>query len=174
MIDYSEYISKLINAKIPVLIYAGEFDAQNGPKTQEAWLRRLTFAGNEEFWSQSRQIYWVQNYTNPDTELINGGLWRTSEYFEYLTVPKAGQFVSNNYFSPTYSLLSDYIDGQKLACHKTDGTGCSVVADRCSAMNNCNGQGTCNQSTGQCECYPGYKFADCQEAVLDLSKVPDY
>ena len=33
MIDYSSYIEKLITAKSPVLVYAGEFDAQDGPKT---------------------------------------------------------------------------------------------------------------------------------------------
>ena len=33
LIDYSEYVEKLIAAKLPLLIYAGEFDAQDGPKT---------------------------------------------------------------------------------------------------------------------------------------------
>lgn len=33
MVDYSGYVAKLIAAKSPVLIYAGEFDAQDGPKT---------------------------------------------------------------------------------------------------------------------------------------------
>ena len=33
LIDYSGYIEKLIDAQSPVLIYAGEFDAQDGPKT---------------------------------------------------------------------------------------------------------------------------------------------
>ena len=33
LIDYSNYVEKLIAAKSPVLIYAGEFDAQDGPKT---------------------------------------------------------------------------------------------------------------------------------------------
>ena len=156
-----------------MLIYAGEFDAQDGPKTQEFWLRRLSFEGDADFWSQSRQLYWVQNFTATDTQLINGGLWRTSDYFEFLTVPKAGHFVPNNYFSPSYSFLSDYIDGKKLACHKTDGTKCSVAASRCSAMNNCNGNGTCNTSTGQCECNSGFKFADCSKAVMDLSDGDD-
>ena len=66
MIDYSSYGEKLIAAKSPVLIYAGEFDAQDGPKTQEPWLRRLNFEGSDDFWSQSRQTYWVQNFTNAD------------------------------------------------------------------------------------------------------------
>ena len=59
LLDYSSYVEKLIAAKSPVLIYAGEFDAQDGPKTQEYWLRRLAFDGSADFWSQSRQIYWV-------------------------------------------------------------------------------------------------------------------
>ena len=110
------------------------FDAQDGPKTQEPWLRRLNFEGSDDFWSQSRQTYWVQNFTNSETQLINGGKWRSSDYFEYLTVPKSGHFVPENYFSPSYSFLYDYINnGQKLECKDT--TACSVVADRCAAMN---------------------------------------
>ena len=67
LLDYSNYVEKLIAAESPVLIYAGEFDAQDGPKTQEFWLRRMNFAGSDDFWSQSRQIYWVQNFTATDT-----------------------------------------------------------------------------------------------------------
>ena len=145
MIDYSNYIEKLIAAKSPVLIYAGEFDAQDGPKTQEPWLRRLNFEGSSDFWSQSRQVYWVED----DAPLINGGYWRTSDYFEYLTVPKSGHFVPQNYFLPSYQFVSDYItNNQKLKCHKDTDTKCSVVASRCEAMNQCNGQGTCNEITG--------------------------
>jgi hypothetical protein len=67
MLDYSSYVEKLIAAKIPLLIYAGEFDDRDGPKTQELWLRKLNFEGSDDFWSQSRKIYWVQNATNPET-----------------------------------------------------------------------------------------------------------
>ena len=60
--DYSHYVEQLIGVeKSPVLIYAGEFDALDGPATQEHWLRRLVFDGSEEFWSKSRQIYWVDD-----------------------------------------------------------------------------------------------------------------
>ena len=56
----------------------------------------------------------MQNFTNPDPQLLNGGYWRTSDYFEFLTVPKAGHFVPNNYFSDPYAFLSDYIAHKKL------------------------------------------------------------
>jgi len=35
-------------------------------------------------------------------------------------------------------------------------------------MNNCNGQGKCNNVTGQCECDAGYKFADCSKKVYEM------
>jgi len=40
----------LVAAQSNVLIYAGEFDAQDGPKTVEPWLRSMWFQGSEEFW----------------------------------------------------------------------------------------------------------------------------
>ena len=97
LVNYSEHVEKLIALHSPLLIYAGEFDTQDGPKTQELWLRKLRFEGSEDFWSQSRQIYWVNNDQKESGQLINGGLWRTSEFFEYLTVPKSGHFVPNDY-----------------------------------------------------------------------------
>lgn len=163
--DYSQDVKLLIEARSPVLIYAGEFDAQDGPKTQEYWLRRLNFTGSDEFWSQSRQVYWVNNFTDSSQPQLNGGLWRTSDYFEFLTLPKAGHFVPNNFFSASHQLLTDYIAGQKLACHKTDDTQCSVVQARCDAMSNCNGHGKCDDVTAQCVCDTGYKFADCSKKV---------
>jgi hypothetical protein len=83
-----------------MLLYAGEFDAQDGPKTQEPWLRTLNFEGSEDFWAQSRQVYYVPQPKSSD--LIIGGYWRESEYFSYLTVPKSGHFVQANYYQPTY------------------------------------------------------------------------
>lgn len=83
-------------------------------------------------------------------------------------MPKAGHFVPNNYYSPSYAFVSDYISNQKLMCHDTT-NGCSVVAQRCEAMNYCNGNGSCNTMTGQCMCDSGYKFADCSKQVVDLS-----
>ena len=151
LIDYSNYIEKLIAAQSPVLVYAGEFDAQDGAKTQEFWLRRMDFDGKDAFWSQSREIYWVAQFEYPEATtptLVNGGYWRTSDYFEFLTVPKAGHFVPNNYFSTSYQFFKDYVTSQALQRHEDDSHKCSVVDIRCTAMNDCNGNGTCNSTTG--------------------------
>ena len=37
-------------------------------------------------------------------------------------------------------------------------------------MNYCNGNGTCNTYTGNCDCNPGFKFADCSKKVTDLTE----
>ena len=102
MIDYSHFVSELIEAKSKVLIYAGEFDAQDGPKTIEPWLRKVQFEGYDDFWAPGKNIYWVQNATNTEPDLINGGLFRQGDYLSYLTVPKSGHFVPSNYYSPTF------------------------------------------------------------------------
>ena len=54
LLDYSWYLEELIRMKLPLLVYAGEFDAQDGAKTQEFWMRRLHFEGSSDFWNQSR------------------------------------------------------------------------------------------------------------------------
>lgn len=33
MLDYSWYLEQLIEMKLPYLIYAGEYDSRDGPKT---------------------------------------------------------------------------------------------------------------------------------------------
>lgn len=50
LLDYSWYYEELIRKQHKVLVYAGEFDSRDGPKTQEFWLRQLDFEGKEEFW----------------------------------------------------------------------------------------------------------------------------
>lgn len=83
-------------------------------------------------------------------------------------MPKAGHFVPNNYYSPSYAFISDYIAGKKLACHNPEDN-CSVAQKRCDAMNNCNGNGSCNLVTGQCECNDDYKFADCSKKWMNMT-----
>jgi hypothetical protein len=99
----------------PFLIYAGEFDSQDGPKTQEFWLRGMDFDGSQEFWNQSRQVYWLDHPTS-----AVGGY---------------------NYWA-SWNFLNDYIQHQSLQCHAADGN-CETTTAKCTYMNNCSGHGTC-------------------------------
>ena len=165
--DYTWYVQELIRMKYHMLLYAGEFDAQDGPKTQEFWLRQLQFEGSEDFWAQSRQVYYVPQPNSSD--LIIGGYWRESKYFSYLTVPKSGHFVPANYYQPTYQFVYDYVHSKGLKCHKTTDAGCSVVESRCTFMNQCSNNGTCN-ANGTCVCNSGFKGADCSAQAVNIDE----
>ena len=117
LLDYSEYVKNLVDAEVPVLIYAGEFDSQDGAVSQEPWLRALDFNGAEAFWDQGRSVYWVPTPDTSDMTYLNGGLYRTNGYLTYLTVPQAGHFVPNNNYDVAFQFFSDYIDYNGLADH---------------------------------------------------------
>jgi len=61
----------------------------------------------------------------------------------------------------TRQWLVDLIKQKKLVCHDDeDKNGCDISAKTCEKMNNCNGNGDCNNE-GFCECNKGYFGADC-------------
>jgi hypothetical protein len=72
LIDYSASFNTLFARNSSVLIYAGEFDSQDGPYTQEPWLRRLNIPDYDNFWGQARSIYYLQE----GTKFITGGYYR--------------------------------------------------------------------------------------------------
>lgn len=80
-----------------------------------------------------------------------GGYYQQTSLLSYLTVPKSGHFVPNNYYAASFAFFSDYIDmaadptkAPGLTCKKPEG--CSVATSQCGYMNNCfesYGLGTC-------------------------------
>jgi len=86
-------------------------------------------------------------------------------------VPKAGHLVPANYYSASYGFISDYIsNNQHLMCRSDTEKLCNVGKLQCAAMNNCNGNGNCLESTGKCACNTGYKFADCSKKANDITQ----
>lgn len=146
----------------PFLLYSGEFDARDGPATDEPWLRKMQFEGSEDFWSQARQVYYL---SYPADNI--GGYWRTSPFFEYLTVPKSGHFVPTDYYFASRQFVADYISNQSLQCHAASAD-CTVTTNMCFAMLGCNGNGTCG-SNGKCVCDAGWKGADCSLSSVALT-----
>ena len=146
MIDYQHYVQQLFNRSHPTLIYAGEFDAQDGPKTIYPWLCDLI--EDDLCGTKQKKIYWVANAsdTSETPQLINGGLYIEAQkdpaptnknsgavtapdtYLTFLTVPKAGHFVPNNYYSVTQQFIKDYASSMSLQEHgdAASGTGSSV------------------------------------------------
>ena len=117
MLDYSQYYINLIEAGVPTLIYAGEFDFREGARGVDVWLRTLTWEGSDDFWNSERLVYWIPNMndnTNNDNIYTNGGLYRTDGTFTWLTVPKAGHFTPTDNYPVTAAFFDDYIKYQQL------------------------------------------------------------
>lgn len=56
MEDYTNYYSSLLVAKLPILVYTGEFDMQDGPVTQTEWMRNIKALKDldPEYWNTAR------------------------------------------------------------------------------------------------------------------------
>ena len=66
-------------------------------------------------------------------------------------------------------LVKSYLDYGHLRCETEDSLNCpSLASDMLDAMNQCNGNGNPNTSTGKCECNSGYYGADCLTTVTQL------
>ena len=161
IVDYTKVYEALVG-RIPLVVYAGEFDAKDGPWSVEAWAREMVFPGSAEFWAQSRELYWL-----PDGRM--GGYFRAQRHtgLHFVSVPKAGHFVPANNFPFTVAMLTDLIDERRLRCHDKTPNACSVVQARCQAMDSCSGHGKCD-ARGECQCQRGWRGADCSLALLAL------
>ena len=169
MLDYSQDFNSLFASGLPVLIYAGEFDAQDGPGTQNPWLKRLNIPNATEFWSQARSIYYL--WDEQLGQYNTGGYYRQNSAFSFLSVPKAGHFVPSwtNYYATTYKFLSDMVNNQTLMCpFANHGGNCSTAVAQIESMNNCGEGGVPNYMTGQCDCKKGYAGGDCNQVLVDL------
>lgn len=80
-----------------MLVYAGEFDQQDGPTTMMWMDKLLQFGyGGNNFFEQSRKIYY---FYDDKSGFRVGGYYRYDpvKKFTFLTVPKSGHFVPHDY-----------------------------------------------------------------------------
>ena len=99
--DYTLYYSFLLHNNIPLLVYSGEFDMQDGPSTQ-FWMKSIPEVNikDPDYWTNARKFYYVKD---KDGNTIVGGYYRSSDKtpLTVLTVPKSGHFVPYTYLRPT-------------------------------------------------------------------------
>lgn len=107
-------------------------------------MKSINFPESEEFWSQTRQVYYIPSTDTVD-ETVVGGYYRTAGNLTFLTVPRSGHFVPNNFYALSQQMLVDYTNNNALLCHETvKETLCSVTSFMCAHMNDCSGQGACS------------------------------
>lgn len=162
MDDYTWIYNELLIRGLPILIYAGEFDIKDGPRTQEPWFRNIQALQSTDFFTQARKVYYIQD--DKGNQLV-GGYYKESMvgegYFTFLAVPKAGHFVPTTYLVATKFMLKDFLETKTLQCHDVDKTKCHIGYKQCEYMKFCHApnQGFC--VNGFCQCSGQYTGADC-------------
>jgi vitellogenic carboxypeptidase-like protein len=53
-----KYLMPDLLRAMPVLLYQGQYDLQDGPASCEAWMRTLEWPGQKAFWDAKRHIWW--------------------------------------------------------------------------------------------------------------------
>lgn len=169
IVDYSFYYNYLIKKPdFPFMVQVGEFDMQDGYKSQVSWMRELLDLPTS-FWSQDRKAYF---FYNEDGNQRIGGYYRKTGNFTFMSVPKAGHFVPYGNYDGSKAILDDYVNHDKLLCKSSADTIessdklCRSVDAMCSMMNQCSQHGTCND-VGTCECTYPYKGADCSWKAVE-------
>jgi carboxypeptidase C (cathepsin A) len=86
---------------------SGEFDSKDGSITQTVWMQETLKELPESFWTQDRKIYYFK--TPNDDQLRNGGYYRRTGNFTFVTTPKAGHFIPHDYYDASKAYLDDWV-----------------------------------------------------------------
>ena len=127
--DYSSYYNYLIERGYPLIVMVGEFDMQDGYKSQIKWMKNLL---NVSFWAEARKVYY-----HSISQV--GGYYLQENNFTFIVVPKSGHFMPRGNYGASKAFLDDFVQGKQLKCRDPTGEECSVATKMCAAMNNCNG-----------------------------------
>jgi hypothetical protein len=162
MVDYSYYYDYLIFNRFPTILNGAEYDNRDGAKGLQIWMKTMLTKLRDSYWEQEQKIYHFEDKFNATRV---GGYYKQQDRFTYITLPKSGHMFTYFNYDSTTAQLADLIASNGLTC-----LNCSTVAEKCKAMNDCNGNGKCGASNGVCTCNTGFKGADCSYTNTDLSR----
>lgn len=140
MISYVPVYKRILDSRIPVLLYVGNMDRRDGPFGVMEWMKKLKWRNMTDFYASSRYTY---HYKSDETgEIMLGGNYKQYGYLNLLMVYNAGHLVPSTQLALTRQMLKDMVESQKLKCHKAD-LKCSLDSISCEYLNNCSGNGQC-------------------------------
>ncbi|CAM6103288.1 unnamed protein product [Calypogeia fissa] len=99
----TKYMVEAIVTQVPVLLYQGQFDLQDGVASNEAWMRNLNWTESEKFWSVPRKLW-----------KLNGEIAayvRTHETLAHVVVVGAGHLAPADQGLRVQKMLEAWIGG---------------------------------------------------------------
>jgi vitellogenic carboxypeptidase-like protein len=88
---------------LPVLLYQGQFDLQDGVASSEAWMRHLNWTEAKKFWSSPRKVWSIDG--------ITAGYIRTHETLAHVVIAGAGHLAPADQAFRSQKMLEAWIGG---------------------------------------------------------------
>eukprot|EP00270_Netrium_digitus_P007592 TRINITY_DN2218_c0_g1_i3.p1 TRINITY_DN2218_c0_g1~~TRINITY_DN2218_c0_g1_i3.p1 ORF type:complete len:501 (+),score=69.35 TRINITY_DN2218_c0_g1_i3:86-1588(+) len=105
-----DVVNSLLKSNIPILLFQGQYDAQDGVASSEAWMQTLTYPGKPAFDASPREKWFV-----------NGtfvGYQRTSGALTHVVVLDAGHYVSADQPERSQNMIEGWVEQQISKCGK--------------------------------------------------------
>ncbi|BDA47762.1 probable serine carboxypeptidase CPVL [Coccomyxa sp. Obi] len=109
-----------ILAALPMLLYQGQADAQDGPASNEPWIYSLDWHGRSEFNAAPRAL-WHLDYADNDASAAQGvtigghhgrvvGYWREHSTLAHVVIRNAGHMVPHDQPLVAQAMIEQWVD----------------------------------------------------------------
>jgi carboxypeptidase C (cathepsin A) len=153
-------LEKIIDIyKIPIILFAGQFDLIEGPQGMDRIIQSINFSFKEKFNNSTRNLWKIRIGYN---RILVAGYLKQCENLSLITIRNAGNIPQLGRPGTVYDLIEHLFKtdhNNKWICPDEN---CSLSDTKCSFMNNCNGNGHCDDTTGgKCKCHIDFYGSDC-------------
>lgn len=100
-------VEVLLNQSIPVLLYQGQFDLQDGVASSEAWIRLLQWEGIKSFYASDRKV-WKENN-------VVAGYVRSYSSLTHVVISNAGHLVPADQEYHSQRMIEGWVSGEGIA-----------------------------------------------------------
>ncbi|KAG0504912.1 hypothetical protein M758_N010900 [Ceratodon purpureus] len=107
----TKWMVEALLPQLPVLLYQGQFDIQDGVASNEAWMRTIVWGNSNAFWASKRSV-WKENGKL-------AGYVRTHENLSHVVIAQAGHLVPTDQNFRAQRMIEAWIYG-KLATLSED------------------------------------------------------
>eukprot|EP01130_Rhizamoeba_saxonica_P017209 TRINITY_DN8242_c0_g1_i1.p1 TRINITY_DN8242_c0_g1~~TRINITY_DN8242_c0_g1_i1.p1 ORF type:complete len:620 (-),score=104.79 TRINITY_DN8242_c0_g1_i1:47-1906(-) len=141
---------------IRILLYNGNFGALNGANSIEKTLINSPYVSLNLI-GVSERFKWEYNES-----II--GFFRTHKNLTLMTLANSGDYAVVDQPKVSFSMVSSFISKNGFCNNSTN---CGISTDTCAILNNCYGNGVCENAI--CKCDSKYTGSDCKQKITPIN-----
>lgn len=100
----TKWMLEALLPQLPVLLYQGQWDIQDGVASSEAWMRTIAWRSSAAFWASERKLWKEEGKL--------AGYIRTLENLSHVVVAGAGHLAPSDQNLRTQRMIEAWIDGK--------------------------------------------------------------